>query len=273
MVPAWAEQPFKQLLDQASRLFELLNISMSGISVLTAMPRVAEVLANGRKDDGDSMLDTITTVNREAELASDEINRGFPLLHAQALIALWSALEATVRLFLARLLQNHKKAWNVEAVQKLKIKLADYERAEGDDRFFYVLDRLEQELSSPIKNGVSRFESLLHVFDLSGSVEDDVRRDLFELSQLRNVLVHRSGIADRRFVEACPWLNLKVGEPIKVDHKIFVRHFRAVLCYHIELMLRVREYFGVDTSGERTQQQADSNERKFRSGEVYGKKD
>src|SRR5262249_16660591 len=140
--------------------------------------------------------------NKEAELAQREIDQEFPLLRAQAAIALWSALEACVRLFVARWLQNHKPAMEVDAIQKLRVKIEEYERLEGEDRFFYILDRLEQELSTPLRSGVIKFEAILEPFGLSGTVEQRVRRDIFELNQVRNALMHRGGFADRRLIDA-----------------------------------------------------------------------
>lgn len=130
------------------------------------------------------------SANKEAELARRELNDEFPLLHAQTTIALWSALEAAIRLVLVRWLQNYKQAMEVEEIQKLRVRIGEYERLEGEDRFSYILDRLEQELAAPLKAGSTRFELLLNPFSLSRPVDKDVRRNLFELNQIRNVLVH-----------------------------------------------------------------------------------
>ena len=80
---------------------------------------------------------------------------------------------------------------------------------------------------------------------MSGSVEEHVKRTLFEMNQVRNVLVHKRGIADRRLVEACPWLNLSLGDSVKVDHKMFQRYDEAVQKYVLTIMDRVSERFGL----------------------------
>jgi len=246
--PQWATQPFKDFLEYTDRLLQLLHLSTKGISMVRGVPKAIEALAMVDDDDGSDVQTRIETAKEEAELAQREVSEGFPLLHAQATIALRSALEATIRLFVARWLQNYGPAMSVEVIQKLRVKLGEYEQLEGEDRFFYILGRLEQELSTPLKNGVTRFEILLEPFGLSGPVNDPVRRDLFELSQVRNVLVHRNGVADRRLVEACPWLGLKAGDTVRIEHKQLRRYFESVYSYVTKLIVRLGEYFGVDMS-------------------------
>jgi len=251
--PGWALKPFEDFVAYTERLGQIVHLSVTGISALRGIPRVVEVLAKVQDKSGDPQSQAaFARAKKEAELAQQEIDEGFPVLHAQAVIALWSALEAAVRVFVARWLQHHNAAMEVEAVQKLRVRIGEYERLEGEDRFFYILDRLEQELSASLRSGVTRFETILEPFGLSGGVEDEVRRNVFELNHVRNVLVHRSGVADRRLVEACPWLGLSAGDPVKIDHRTYERYLGAVMNYDIELIARVGERFGVDMSEHRT---------------------
>jgi hypothetical protein len=156
-------------------------------------------------------------------------------------------------LFLARWLRHEKRAMEIDIVQKLRIRLGEYERLDEEFRCFFIVDRIEQEVSAPLSSGVARFETLLTPFGLGGRVDESLKRDLFELSQVRNALVHRYGVADSRLVEACPWLKLKAGESIHLGSEHLRRYFEAVMKYNTELILRVGEYFGVDMSEYRTE--------------------
>lgn len=244
--PQWATQPFHDFINQTERIAQLMDLSVKGISMLRGLPKIVEVLAkveNGSVEEGNYSLER---AKKEAELAQREVDEGFPLLHSQATIALWSALEATIRLFIVRWLQNYKEAMEVEVIQRLRVRIGDYERLEDEDRFFYILDRLDQELSAPLKNGITRFELLLEPFGLSGQVEKDVKHNLFELNNVRNSLVHRSGLADRRLIDSCPWLKLTVGDPVKIDYEMINKYFQSVMKYGMELIVRIAEHFGVD---------------------------
>ncbi len=254
--PKWATQPFRDFIEQAERLGHLLDLSISGISMLRGAPKIVQVLAKVEEDFSEEAHSRLETAKKEAELAYREVNDGFPLLHAQTTIALWSALEAAIRLFIVRWLQNHKQAMEIGEIQKLRVKIGEYERLEGEDRFSYILDRLEQELSGPLKTGITRFESLLEPFGLSGPVDEDVRRNLFELNQIRNILVHRSGFADRRFVDSCPWMKLRVGDPVKVSQEMTSYYFQSVMDYTLELIMRIGEYFGVNMGEFRSKSKA-----------------
>lgn len=244
--PKWATQPFHDFMEQTERIYQLTDLSKKGISMLRSVPKIVEVLAKVEKGSVEEGNYSLERAKKEAELAQREVDEGFPLLHAQAIIALWSALEATIRLFIARWLQNYKQAMEVEVIQRLRVRIGDYERLEDADRFFYILDRLDQELSAPLKNGITRFELLLEPFGLSGQVEEDVKRNLFELNHVRNSLVHRSGLADRRLIDSCPWLKLRAGDPVKVDHEMVQNYFQSVAKYITELIVRIGEHFGVD---------------------------
>jgi hypothetical protein len=246
--PEWATGPFSEFLDRTQRLDDILQLSKTGISMIRAVPKIVEVLAKVKEETGDDHEKKLARAKTQAELAQMEVDEGFPLLHAQTALALWAALESSVRLFIVRWLENDKNALEVQAIQKLQVKIGEYERLEGEDRFFYILDRLERDLSAPQKVGIARFESLLEPFLLSGAVREHVRRDLFELNQIRNVLVHRSGVVDRRLMEACPWLNLKVGETLKLNQETLSRYFNAVGEYVVVLVVRLGEHFGVDMS-------------------------
>lgn len=245
--PKWAMQPFSDLVESVGHLGQVLDMSIRGITAFQAMPQIVTAVAKakGREEHEDTARELAKAESRAA-FALREAENGFPVFNANTALSVWSQLEAGVRLFLARWLENEKAALDVEAVQRLKVKIGEYERLQGEDRYFYIIDRLEQETVAPLKCGVGRFEVILELFGLSGKVDPDVQRDLFELNQVRNCLLHRAGRADRRLVDACPWLGLEVGQQIKVPGEATQRYISSVLLYVTELVCRVGERFGVD---------------------------
>jgi hypothetical protein len=91
---------------------------------------------------------------------------------------------------------------------------------------------------------VNRFESLLETFELHGQVPEQCKKKLFELSQVRHVVIHRRGKVDRKLADACPWLQLKRGDQIKISPKMWTEYNVAVADYVLELIQRVRVSFG-----------------------------
>jgi len=113
--------------------------------------------------------------------------------------------------------------------------LGEYETLKGNEKYEYIIDAVEFQSRSKLGKGVSQFESLLEQFDLSGKVDDDLRRHILELQQVRHVLVHRNGIVDKRLLQACPWIVPGVGKTVFIDHEIYEMYYDAVLKYAFEI--------------------------------------
>lgn len=251
-IPGWASKPFKDFIDDVEHMGQLLEMSIRGVSMIQAIPQATTVLAdmkNAASEEQTRMK--LAEAEKHAAFAKREVENGFPILHANAATSLWSHLEATIRLFLARWLENEKSSLDIEPIQKMRVKLGEYERLQGEDRYFFILDRLEQELTAPLKWGVNRFESILALFGLSGEIHEKTQRDIFELNQVRNCLMHRAGRVDRRFADACPWLKLEPGQKFQVSPASVSRYFGSVMRYATEIICRIGDRFGTDMSQHR----------------------
>lgn len=243
-LPDWATTAVKDFLDHQEDLARILQLSMSGIAMLRGRQTAIEAIGKAVGPDKDYEKNLARAV-RERELAQTEIDNDFPLLHEQATVALWASLEALIRSFAARWLMNKPEALQSDAVKKLKVRIGEYEALDASERCFWIVDLLDQEAGGALRVGVSRFESLLHPLGLDGSVDEDCRKILFELSQVRNVIVHRRALADKRLIDSCPWLVLKVGDRIRIKHVMWRRYNSAVAAYILELIQRVRVSFGL----------------------------
>ena len=92
--------------------------------------------------------------------------------------------------------------------------------------------------------GVDHFEIVLAPFGLSGPVADDLKRSFWTMHNLRNIIVHRSSVADYRLVQACPWLGLKPGDPVIVTGKQLHEFHRALPIYVSILARRLAVRYG-----------------------------
>ena len=120
-VPEWITDHFEQCIAANETLFRIIHLSEKGIGVARSMPKMVKVLAkvHGASDDP-STKQKIEYAEREAQLAQSEIDSDFPVLHALAVVALWSWLEHFVKGFVALWILHRKDALTVAAVQKLK---------------------------------------------------------------------------------------------------------------------------------------------------------
>jgi hypothetical protein len=243
-LPKWAVEELDLALDHIERLHQVLHLSMQGISMVRSVPNAIRILAevDGKLEEEET-TSQLKRAHAAAELAHREVEGGFPLLHAQASISLWAALEATIKTFLAKWLFQQPEAIQAKQLQNLKVHLGQYESLDRQDRCDYTVELLERDLEAPLKHGVDRFESLLQVIELSGPVEEEHKKTLFELQQVRNVLMHRRGIADKKLATACPWLKIEVGKPITLDHQAYGRYAKAVDGYLAILIRRATKFF------------------------------
>lgn len=249
--PAWALWPFRLFLDQTEHLSQTMHLTRAGVSVLRAMPRAVEVLAqidelappDGKRLTPEGVKNRLERATRDAEFAEREVTSDFPFLHAQAVVALWSYLEALTRTFVSAWMEHKPGAFAVPEVARLKIKVGEYENLPHEERCAFIFDLLEQELVTARREGVTRFEALLAPFDLSGPVPEQVGRAIFELGQIRNVLVHRGGVVDKRLAMACPWLDALPGTQLGVTSAMLGLYFEAVHKYIVILIDRVRMHF------------------------------
>lgn len=258
--PKWSTTPFRDYIEQVEYLFEFLELTRQGISVLQAMPKAVEALAlaegENRSSDsfpGSKYERTLNIAEKSADLAARELATGFPILHSQAVVTMWGYLEALIKVFIAKWLMNEPSAFQVPEIRRLKIKLGVYEQLQGYDRYEYIVELLEKEVAVGLRNGTTRFEEILKPFGLEGEIPKDAKRGIYELGQVRNVIVHRSGITDRQILSACPWLDLTAGEKIHVSPEMLGRYFEATMIYVTLLIFRVAEYFGVDMSDQRAE--------------------
>jgi len=238
-LPVWATEDFLEFYEHLRILLRLLDLSRQGIGVLQYMAEMAE-LVNPEAVDLPEKEEELKRAVEISAVAKTQVNDEFSLFHDHFTVALWSSLGALVRSFAAAWLANWPGAWKSEALRKLKVRLGDYESLDPDERCLWVIDLLDQETSGPLKQDVSRFENLLESFNLNGSVSEDCRKTLFELSQVRHVIVHRRGKADRKLIGACPWLNLKAGDKIKISPEMWRAYAREAFVYAQHLIRRVR---------------------------------
>jgi hypothetical protein len=247
----WAAAPFKEFLNHQMEVGCLVALSERGILVLSRAPALLEAVAQWVDGETEERkAERIDEAREDAKLAQREIDTGFALLHAQATVSLWGSLECLVRDFLVEWLARQPGAGDLEPVRKIKISLGEYDAMAPEQRRRYIVESLDRDVQAPLRQGVDRFEALLAVFGLSGPVHDDIKRDLFELCNVRNILVHRRGVADSRFVKACPWLGLKPGGTVRVTHDSFDRYGSATTKYVTVLMKRVTARLGPSTPRE-----------------------
>jgi hypothetical protein len=228
---------------------------MSGISMFRHAPNTITVLeetdhtpytpeeAAKRRE---KYLEELRIAEANAAFAEKEEERGFPHLHANAVVGLWGALESSLEDFLVAILMNEPELLRSEAFSKIRIPLAEYETLEKEERMRILVEELERGQGLGKLQGVGGLEKLLAYVDLSGDVEANTKKTLWEMQNIRNVIVHRGSVADKRLIQNCPWLGLKVGDAVVVRHDSLHKYDLALHDYLLTIIRRLGVKYDVD---------------------------
>jgi hypothetical protein len=230
-----------EFANKDDQLDQLVHLTIRGLSYVERQPELLRIL---NKDDPSKAAD-LERADAAAKVAKNEASDDYPLLHAQAVMSLWASLEASVRTLLATLMRVHGPARDVQALKKVKVHLATYEALEELERSLYVLDLLEETIGTRRRPGAGRFDDLCAAFGMTVTTPAPVVQCLLEFYHVRNVLMHRHGRVDRRFLKDCPWLSLTEGTELLVSHRLYHHYSAALNRYMGELTNRIRAYFGL----------------------------
>lgn len=240
MVPQWAKEPISNLINDLQQTYVHILVHLVGGSLFVtdkdfAINQLKWLSELNELKISDDMVAIVVRTATDKEYIQE-------VLH-QSIVKTWSTLESSITDFLIVWLENEPKALSGEAISKIKVPLASFMSMTELERRYVLIETLKQNNNTTLKQGVTAFEALLEPFGLAGKVEDDVRKAFFELSNLRNVIVHRRGIADRRLIEACPWLDIQAGEKVNITSDMHNAIIKAVNSYVKNLMERLIAYF------------------------------
>jgi hypothetical protein len=240
-IPDYAFKPLRRCLDAIFITNNLLHLSVNGLRIILNKPKMVQRLIDlsiaAGKEVTAEMNSDLKNATEDAAFVMNERANDFPLLHAYTFVGQWGALESAIEDMLVGILVHEAKILEKDDFTKIKIPLSKYEVLDKEERMRFLLSEVQRTQNSGIAQGVNTFENVLKVFDLSGPVEEDLRTGLWEMNHVRNVLVHRDARADLRLVQACPSINLKVGERVLINHQkygyysnVFIDYIRLLTC-------------------------------------------
>jgi hypothetical protein len=235
------DKPFQSLVEFIEETDRVLYLTIYAVQHLRGSGRLAHVLY---KNDPDKQ-DTIETSRRAEELAMAEVKNGFPLTFCHAAVSLWAALEATVPDYVAECIQASPKLLQSETFKKVKVPVAMIGVGQ-DDLARWIVQEVQSGFDPEAKMGIGRFQALLATVDVDASVDANIRRDLFELSQVRHLVVHRFGLVDQQFRDKCPFRNDEIGKRVRVTKEDYRRFQRAVREFAATIVERGHAKFGAN---------------------------
>jgi hypothetical protein len=245
--PPWVRPPFKQCLNRLKDETRFMHLAWSGLEKIRGMPELLKALKQpALAEIAKSTItdEAIKSAEADADWVDAEAKQDFPLLHSHCAVSVWSILEVFVEDLAVVWFLNRTESWDLTILEKVRTPIAVYERLQGEDRARHVVSEITRHIGVDLKTGLGHLSAVLTLLDLSPGVGANATKALHELCQVRNAIVHRGARADRRLLDACPYLPWSAGEPIRVSHPLFGWYHAAAQRYAERAMNRVVQRFG-----------------------------
>lgn len=228
---------------EIGRLLDFHSIAVTGIGAAQGEPELLRAMRDVQRGRDGTPTDEEWTkrigyADKKYEAAKRHETSGFSYLYELMLVKFWSILEAGIEEIAVECLKRPDECKDSDMLRSVKGPLLEFASASTDQRAEFLYSEIKVATKSALKVGVGVFEAVLEPVGMAGSVDDLTRRLLLELQQKRHVFVHRRGVADKRFVEACPFSDCKIGHPIAVDRTSVLKLGIGVGLYNFELQKR-----------------------------------
>lgn len=239
--------PLKEFLDEMDLYHDLIWLTVNSISVSQKLPQAIAAIESVEGQVQELQVQK-KRIDKIAALANQEIDSGFHFLYNQAVVYLYSQLEGAIKRFIMRFFSIEGVIENFDSIGKVKISISEYTSLNEVERLEYIFQQYEKNEARGIQYGVTRFESLLEPIGFGGEVDQSISRDIYELSQVRNNLIHRGGIIDKYLLDSCPWIKMPLGSKIGLEKDQYERYAIASVKYLSVILVRLGEIRGKDMS-------------------------
>lgn len=228
-------EQFERSLKYIDETGKILKLSIEGIIRVSIIVDVTKKLV----EVGEIDIETIEKQKPAIEFAKEQVRKGFPLLFAHSLVAIWGSLESMVIDFIVSLINENPNLLENDIFKKIKIPLAEFQVLDKDDRLYFLIRETERSLKLDFKPGIERFEAFFNSLKIGGAVDKNIKKTLFELYHMRNLILHRSSIIDQKFLTACPWRKEEKGDVLQLGIDDFLKYRDAVVKYIILIRERL----------------------------------
>jgi hypothetical protein len=178
-----------------------------------------------------------------ADRARKEVDAGFPTLHAHSLLGLCGALECLVEDIFIASIKNDPTLLQSETFSKIKLPV-NMMFSDESRKYVAIMTEASRATNADVAVGATRYERMLELVGLGGPTPDRIRDSLYVAQQVRNVWAHRGGVADARFVEACPQFGVGEGQRVEMDGGTFLSLMHGMHMYGMVIVLRHLDALG-----------------------------
>jgi len=227
---SWFVDPMMNLSIDIGRHYSYLNLIAGAIDIISKDNIIYAI---------ESEFNDKEKLFKLSEQAKLEIESNHENVVRDGIIILFSKLESGIKDIIKSIFIHAPTMFEDESIKGMKISYAEYRKYNEDELADLFLIDYERTFLKE-KYGFERFECMLKPVGLAGRPEWNVthKKELIELSMVRNLLVHKNGIVDKQFLGICGYLPYKIGEKIKVDIPMIGKYVDGVNGYIVQLVQR-----------------------------------
>ncbi|MGV8928344.1 MAG: hypothetical protein ACOH1E_01205 [Brevundimonas sp.] len=226
--PKTLEQPFDDFIAARDEMGEALLLHRRAVEEMQYAGELGQALHSSRERElgAEVALERLKFTEALAEKAKREVSGGHQLLLYHAVVSTWAMLEVAVISFAAKYLELAPSIPDY-IERKCRVPAGLALSTDRSEMFRHIINDVERQTDSNLKAGMGRFSTILEAIGIDVWIDENYRRDLLELSKVRNLIAHKRGLVDSKFVSECPWHPSKVGERVQISFEDFSRYEKA----------------------------------------------
>lgn len=226
----WILIPATNLVEFVAEEQIVCTTTIKGYCALDIIPGLLGLLHHLPKELAEvrmSLAEFARHAPDDASFAKKEIDAGFPTICAHHTIAVWAAIETTIeQIFTSYLLKaTNSNELLLALAPNLNSKKVKTDTLSSAKR---AVKMWEATFYDP--SNISRALTMLAALGFKANISQQVKQDLDEMSETRNIILHRAGFLDETFLKKCPWFDLPVDRHLKIDQNMMDRYFRRCPC-------------------------------------------
>ena len=146
---------------------------------------------------------------------------GYWFSNTLATVRLWSIFTAATEHALDMTIRSHPD--QLKVAKDAKVSVAEIVALPADEQ----RRLLAREIMDTLRDGRRKTQDAMRAMGLKADYRKNHEHALTELWAMRNAIVHNGGCADRRTLEVCGWLPIRVGDRLPLQFDCFDIHASA----------------------------------------------
>ena len=215
-----------QSVADGANLAGLLKRAVICLSVQESLLNKVEVLLKAVTNNTQITEAPPSTESMWTTWSKELIAKDLHAIHVPGIIALWASLEVAVEDTATLVLVNDLQSLDDAVLAGFKLP-SGFTKPPGESYARRVFARMEQ-VSRGTRSIAEAYAHILQVLGVSTSVAPEDFETLAELNYVRNCILHRGGVVDRRVTEEAPNSGLAVGDFVHIAEERYLRYYKSV---------------------------------------------